>query len=333
MAGNKNQKLKLLYLLDILAHKSDEENPLSALEICELLNEVGITAERKSIYKDISVIRDFGYDIIATKTPKAGFFMSQREFELPEVRLLMDAVQSASFITPKKTHELIQKLNTLVSEKQALVLQNQIYVDSRIKHGNEEIYYNIDNINTAISKGCKITFKYIRRQIDLKTKARSETKVFTVSPYALLWSNDHYYLISNNEKYDDLMHLRVDRMKGVTLLEDVPVRHFSEVSDYKKSFDTADYANKTFNMFGGEVKTVEIRCANSMLEEVFDRFGPEVPIRMSGADHFVFRINAMLSEGLVSWIISFGLVEVIAPIELRRMVTERVKRLTEVYKV
>lgn len=333
MAGNPLQKQKLLYLLDILLHKTDEDHPLNATEICDELAKSEIKAERKSIYHDIRVLEDYGYEIISTRYPKTGFYMADRDFELAEVRLLMDAVQSAGFITQKKTKELLVKLNRLVSDHQAIKLRNQVYIDSRVKNANEEIYYNIDHINTAIDEGKKISLKYRRLHMADIINVEEKVKEMVISPYALLWSSDHYYLVGNNEKYDNLIHMRLDRMKNVQVLSDQPLRPFSEVSPYKNFFDIADYAKKSFNMFGGSVMTVELKCPSEIIEEVYDRFGSQIPIRSSGEDHFVFKTNAMLSEGLVSWITSFGTIEVLAPRELREMVCERIEGMKKIYQL
>ena len=333
MAGNKAQKQKLLQILDILFHETDENHPLSAEKICELLADRGITAERKSIYSDISVLKDLDYDVIHTRIGEGGFFLAQRDFEIAEVRLLMDAVQSAGFITAKKTRDLLAKLNRLVSDYQAEDLRSQVFVDARNKFDNEEIYYNIDKINTAINEGKKISFNYYKRIIpDGSVSVKSVAKSFKVSPYALLWSDDHYYLIGNNEKYDNLMHLRVDRMKRVEILEDDYSRDFSEVSKYKNFFDVADYSRKTFKMFGGEQKMIELRCQNEMIEEVLDKFGNNAPIRPQEDGTFLVRTNALISDGLISWILGFDKIEVLAPMELRKQLSERVKKLNQLYK-
>ncbi|MGN1081335.1 MAG: helix-turn-helix transcriptional regulator, partial [Acutalibacteraceae bacterium] len=328
-----NQKQKLIQILNILFHESDENHPLSAEKISEFLAERGVKAESKSIYSDISVLRELDYDILLTRSGDGGFFMGERIFEMAEVRLLMDAVQSAGFITAKKTKELIAKLNLLVSNYQAEELKNQVYVDSRIKYDNEEIYYNIDRIHTAITENKKIDFIYYRRVIpDGSVSAKLSGKAMKVSPYALLWSNDHYYLIGNNEKYDNLIHLRIDRMKKVDILDEAS-RDFSEVSRYKNYFDVADYSRKAFNMYGGEQKLIELRCGNDMIEEVLDRFGSDAPIRPDGEGYFTIRTNALVSDGLIGWILGFDSVEVVSPLELRKKVGERLKKLCKTYHI
>lgn len=333
MAGNKAQKQKLIQILDILFHETDEEHPLSAEKICEILADRQISAERKSIYSDIAVLKDLDYDIIHTRAGDGGFFLAQRDFEIAEVRLLMDAVQSAGFITAKKTRDLLAKLNRLVSDYQAEQLRNQVFVDARNKFDNEEIYYNIDKINSAIIQGKKITFNYYKRIIpEGSVSVKSVGKIFKISPYAMIWSDDHYYLIGNNEKYDNLIHLRIDRMKRVEVLEEEYSRDFSEVSKYKTFFDVADYSRKAFKMYGGEQKMIELRCSNEIIEEVLDRFGMNAPIRPQEDGTFLVRVNAMISDGLISWILGFDEIEVLAPMELRKQLSVRVKKLADMYK-
>lgn len=244
MAARRGQKLKLLYIVKILTQLTDEEHPMSATEICERLAECGVTAERKSIYNDIECLVSFGYDIIFTRTPKNGYFLASREFELPEIFLLCDAVRTAKFISEKKTRELTAKLDGLISKYQSKRNIHGIYIDSSNKTHNEELFYNIDSINTAITEGKKIKFTYSKRVLQEGKNIITESKTRIVSPYAMTWQFDYYYLIGNYEKYDNLMNLRIDRIHSVEILDE-PIRHFSEVSDYSDTFDVADYTKKT----------------------------------------------------------------------------------------
>lgn len=325
-------KLKILYIVDILRKYSDEEHPINATEICEHLAEFGIRAERKAIYDDIENLIFYGFDIIKTRTPRTGFFLASREFELPEIYLLTDAVQSADFITPKKTRELVAKLETMMSADQARARENSIYIDYRHKCDNEEIYISIDTLRTAIEEGKKASLKYRTRKITEDRKITVSEKEFVVSPYALIWMDDHYYLVCNNERYDNLMHLRLDRMKSVCCLEQ-PYRHFREVSEYKERFDIADYAAKSFNMYGGELREIELACNFGILEQVIDRFGDRIHIIGLDDGRFRFRIKGMVSEGLVGWIMQFcGEIEVCSPPELRSMICEKLELLEKTYK-
>lgn len=331
MGGTKGQKIRLLYLADIFKKYTDEANPLSSAELIEKLADYGITAERKAIYDDISVLCEYGLDIIKTRIPRAGFYLAERDFEIPEIYLLSDAVQAASFISRKKTHELIEKLERMLSRSQAKSVSRSVYIENRNKCSNEEIFYNIDAATRAIEEGKKLSLKYCRREI-LDGRLSVGEKKLTVSPYGLLWSGNHYYLVCNNEKYDNLMHLRLDRMKRVTVTSE-PARHFSQVSEYNNYFDIADYAQKSFNMFGGELKSLTLRCDNALLEQIIDRFTDKISIREEGENRFSFTSKALISEGLIDWIMQFGDgVEVVAPTDLREMVKSKAQKIVEKYK-
>ena len=333
MAGKRNTKLKLLYLKEILEKYSDEQHVLNSNDIAERLeNEYGLVCERKSIYKDIEVLMDYGMDIIKTRTPKNGYFVASGSFELAEIRLLSDAVQAADFITKQKTKKLIEKIEGFTSIYQAEVLKKQVYIDNRAKSTNESIYYVIDKLDEAIKSGKKVRFVYSRRKMDEKYAARKETRTFTLSPYALIWSQDHYYLVGNNEKYDNLMNVRIDRISQVEVLAQ-SVRPMEEVCAYSHYFDAADYAAKTFNMFSGELQMIELKCSNGIIEQMFDRFGERINTRRADDTHFLLRTEASISAGLVSWIMQFGTdLEVIAPAELKEMVAQRAEMILRIYK-
>ena len=202
LAGKKDSKLKLLYIKDILETYSDEENVLNAGDIAQHLYELGIECERKSIYKDIDILIEYGLDIIKTSKPKTGWFIASREFEPAELRLLSDAVQAANFISKKKTRSLLEKTERLTSVENAKKLRKQVFIDSRNKCNNEEIFYSISSLDEAIKNFNKVKLTYVKRKLDNKFAATNEKKEFILSPYALIWSNDHYYLVANNEKYD-----------------------------------------------------------------------------------------------------------------------------------
>lgn len=332
MAARRGQKVKLLYIIKILTECTDEEHPLSATEICEKLATYDITAERKAIYDDIECLISFGYDIIGTRVPKSGYFLASRDFELPEIFLLGDAVRTARFISEKKTRELTSKLDSLLSRYQSDRRIKGIYIDGSNKTRNEEIFYNIDTINTAIESGKKITLRYSKRVLKNGREIVTEYKERKVSPYAMTWQDDHYYLIGNYDKYDNLMHLRIDRMRGVTLTNE-PWRHFSEVSDYKDTFDVADYTKKLFGMFGGETDEIKLRCSNKVIEQVADRFGENIFITNVTDSTFDFSAKAAVSEGLITWVMNYGdSVEVLKPTSLRDKVRDRAKKILEIYK-
>ena len=332
MPARRGQKIKIVALLNILKEQTDENNPLNAQEICSKLNEMGIDAERKSIYGDIEELNNFGYDIIHTRTPKAGYYLASRDFEIPEVYLLTDAVCAASFITVKKTRELVKKLGGLLSEEQAKNREKGMYIDNGHKCDNEEIYYNIDTLSNAIEQRKKVELIYRVRNIDKNRKIVFSEKKYVVSPYALIWQNEHYYLVANHEKYNNLMHIRVDRMKKVKITES-DFRHFKEVSEYKDKFDIADYAKKSFQMYAGEPTEIELECKERILEQVVDRFSDKIFIKNFENSTFSFTTKVLLSEGLVNWILQFGdEIKVKSPDTLYNLVKNRIEELSQIYK-
>ncbi len=332
MAGNANAKMKLLVLADIFRRHSDEDHILNSADIIDYLQESGIDAERKSLYSDIAILREYGMDIISTTSPKKGYFLGSRDFELAEVRLLSDAVQAADFISPSKTRALVAKIGGFASEHQEKKLKEQIYIDARQKCSNEEIYYSIDALDTAIKAGKRVRLQYARRVMGEKFTARKESRAFELSPYALIWSNDRYYLIANNAKYDNLSHWRIDRIHSVEVLQE-NIRPIHEVSEYRAMFNTADYVGKKFNMFTGTTDVVELDCDADILEQILDRFGENVNLRKGGTpERFSVRFTATVSDGLVSYIMQFGEhARVVFPDTLRDMVKEKARRICEVY--
>lgn len=334
MPNKSNQKLKLLLILQNLLKNSDENNPIDAAELIQDLEKNGIQAERKSIYKDIEILQSFGYNIMKTRTPKCGYFICERDFELAEIRLLCDAVQAANFISPNKTKVLLSKIFSLTSVSQAEKIEKQVYVENRNKAKNETIYYTIDKLDTAIQNNCKVEIVYRKRKINETNEIDYEEKTHCISPYSLIWMNDHYYLVGNNVNHSNLMITRVDKIKSVKILEDSPSRSFSDVSPYKDKFDSADYVNKHLNMFSGDPQEVELICDNSLIDDILDKFGENVNIFKNGDDKFRITINVAISEGFVSWVLQYGgKIKVKQPVELRTMILDRVDAIKKVYQI
>ncbi len=329
-----NSKLRLLHVLDLLLSESDDDHLLEVDQILLYLENHNIVCERKSVYDDVRTLQDFGYDIISRKGSGGGYALVSRDFEAAELRLLCDAVQAAGFITPKKTRQLIKKLTKLTSAPQAEILQKQVYVDNRPKSGNEEIYYHIDKLDRAIQSHVQVSVLYRRRYLTADNTVGNEDVLHTVSPYALIWSDDHYYLIGNKEKYQNLMTLRVDRIKKLELLPDTPARPFSEVSPYKTAFDTADYAKRHFHMFSGTPEPVELAFDPSLLEQMLDRFGDDVRFRRSDTGKLELRTEAAVNEGFVSWLLQFGSqIYVKKPESLKVRLFEKAREVEHVYKI
>ncbi len=323
--------LRLLFLADIFRRQTDENHVYSAVQLVSMLSEYGVACERKSIYRDIDNLKEYGMDIVNIRTPIRGYYLRSRKFSTPEVRLLIDAVQAAKFISEKNTKSLIYKIGGLVSEYQEEELREQIYVDGSFKTDKEDLYETIRILDKAIKSRKQIILKYARRTIENKYLVRNDGKTFLVNPYAMLWSNDHYYLICNNNKYSNLMHLRLDRIVELEML-DSPVKHFSKVSQYSDKFDIADYSNKIFNMFSGEEANITLSCSNAILDEILEKFGDNVPIKIDENDRFRIKAEVEMSEGLVSWILQYGSdIKVLHPKSLARAVKEKAERILELY--
>lgn len=332
MASRTGQKLKLLYIVKILKENSDEEHPISAAGIITKLLGYGITAERKAIYDDIECLSEFGFEIIKTRMPKAGYFLADRDFELPEIYLLEDAVRTAHFITEKKTRDLCKKLDKMLSVYQLKRNLSGIYINTDGKTKNESIFYNIDTISRAIDAKHKIKFKYGVRELNANREIVTVYKDRVISPYAMTWQDDHYYLIGNYDKYNNPVHLRIDRMKSVEETGE-KYRHFSEVTKYSDSFNVADYTKSLFDMFAGERENVHLKCDKRLLEHIVDRFGDSIFVTNVTDTHFEITVQCAVSHGLVSWLAGFADdIEVLSPEKLRDMMSERAKKILKLYK-
>lgn len=296
---NPNQKLKLMYLAKLLTEKTDENHTLTVPEMISHLSRQGISAERKSIYDDLEQLRLFGMDICSVKSKSTGYYIASRDFELPELKLLVDTVQASKFITHKKSLELISKIEKLTSHENAKLLQRQVYVTNRVKALNEKIYYSVDKIHEAIAQNKKITFKYFSLDINKNKVYRKNGENYTESPVALTWDDENYYLITYKQKYGDYTHFRVDKMEQVELTDEDRV-----LSD--KPFDLSSYAKTTFQMFGGEETAVEIQFENALVGAIFDRFGTDIPIIKKDDEHFICHVKVAATTQFLSWIISFG---------------------------
>jgi len=313
MARSSGQKLKLLYIIKILEENTDENHVMSTAELIERLEAQGIHSERKSIYDDIEKLCDFGYDIITVHSRLGGgYYMASREFELPELKLLVDAVQSSRFITVKKSRELIKKLEAKAGKHDAGKLQRQVYVAGRIKTENESIYYNIDNIHRAIQENKQISFTYMdwNMQKKMVPRANGEKKV---SPWALIWREENYYLVAFDAKDKIIKHYRVDKMGKVQLLK--------EPRDGVEQFDDLDitaYTNQTFGMYGGTEEIVTLQLPKCLVGVVLDRFGKEVDIRSVNKDTFRVRARVAVSGQFFGWLTGIGKdAEIVAPVTVK----------------
>ena len=301
MAKSSGQKLKLLYIIKMLEENTDEAHPMSTADIIRRLEAEGIHSERKSIYDDIEKLCDFGYDIIQVQSRLGGgYYMASREFELPELKLLVDAVQASRFITTRKSRELIKKLETKAGKHDAGKLQRQVYVAGRIKTENESIYYSIDTIHKAIQENRQICFTYMDWNLK-KQLVERENGFKQVSPWALIWREENYYLAAF-EKEDGIMkHYRVDKMGNVVVLLEP-----REGMELFAKIDPAVYTNRTFGMYGGQEQTVTLRFPKKLIGVVMDRFGKEADIREDGKDFFLVRVSVAVSGQFFGWLAGIG---------------------------
>ena len=309
MAKVVTNKLRTLYIMDALLAKSDADHRLSTLDLMATLNANGINVERKSIYDDLETLKEWGMDIIYTKEKPAGYYLASRDFELPELKLLVDAVQSSKFITEKKSRDLIKKLERLASESEAKQLHRQVFIANRIKTQNESIYYNVDKIQEAIQANQKISFTYYKWNTDKELVARNGGKPFVISPWSLTWDDENYYMLG----YDDLTglvkHYRVDKMQKINLEKN---KRTGE-AEFDK-FDLAKFAKSTFGMYGGKHETVTLECDNSLIGAILDRFGTDVMIIKTDDEHFCMRHEVALSGQFYGWLVGLGpKVKIISP--------------------
>lgn len=333
MAGNPKQKVKLLFMAEIFLKYSDEKHCLPIKAIEEKLAEKGVICERKSIANDIQILKEAGMDIRKGNIPSRGFYLAERQFVMAELRMLIDAVQSSPFISRKKTRDLSEKLLSLTSESQAELLKSQVYTEVRKKSDNEEILHNIDTIQNAINQGKKVRFIYHHRQLVNNIPVFDAGKDFIISPYATMWDSDKYYLVGNYEKYNDLSHYRIDRMKRVEILKE-DARPFRQVCTYAERFDVADYANKVFNMFSGDSpEPIELECEMALLDSIIETFGLNIPYRQISEDKFSVRVYAVANEGFARWVLNFaGGVVVKSPASLVQILRKIVFKMNMTYR-
>ena len=302
MARSSFQKLKLLHVMNYLLQNSDEENPVTVNQIINYLDSNGISAERKSVYDDIEALRVFGMDIVEVKGGRFyGYYVASRTFELPELKLLVDSVQSSKFITHKKTASLIKKIETLASYHNAQLLNRQVFVKNRIKTMNESIYYNVDEIHNCISNNRKIQFLYFEYNVAKERQYRRDGAFYVVSPFAMTWDDENYYMVAYDSDAGMIKHYRVDKMEKISMLDEE-----RDGQEAYQALDMAIYARKTFGMFTGEETNVQLRFENHLVGAVLDRLGREVFIIADGPDHFTVRTDVVVSPQFFAWVLGFG---------------------------
>lgn len=328
MAKNSGQKLKLLYIVKILTEESDEQHVVSTKMLIEKLAAYGISAERKSIYDDIARLQEFGYDIIQSDNRNGGgYYLASRDFELAELKFLVDAVQSTRFITQKKSSQLIKKLECLVSKHDAKSLQRHVYVSGRVKTENESIYYSIDSLHKAIQENKQISFTYMEWNSKKQLVPRKAGQEYVVSPWTLICQEENYYLAAYDENAQIIKHYRVDKMANIQILSDKRVG----ATEYEK-INPAEYTNRTFSMYGGELEDVSLTFPERLIGVVIDRFGKEIPVRME-EDKLRARVKVVVSPPFFGWLATVGKdVQIVSPEHVKEEYITWLETLLKEYK-
>ena len=300
MSKSDNQKLKILYIRDYLEKNSHEDQPVRASELIYMLeHDHNILCERKTIYSDIEALKDFGMDIVSIPGKNGGYYLASRNFELPEVKLLINAVQSSRYLTEKKSKELIEKLCDQCSIQDAGLVRRDVRVSGRVKSMNESIYYNIDAIQDAISQGKQISFRYFDWGIDGQRHYREKT--YSASPYGLCQDSENCYLLAWSQRHG-ITSYRIDRMSHIQILPEnrIPCPELTGAA-----FN--EHANRLFQMYSGEIVNVKMQFEKDFANVVIDRFGKDTMlIPEPDGIHFNFTVPVALSPMFFSWLIGFG---------------------------
>lgn len=294
-----NSKERLLKLLQLLYMQTDEEHPMTTSEIVAYFENQGVPTYRKTIQADIDLLIEFGLDIVEVKSTQTSYFCATRCFELPELKLLIDAVASSKFITAKKSRELVDKLSVFASVYQAESLKRQLYTVGRIKQENESIYYTVDLLHAAIRDKKKIIFRYYEYTTEKKKVWKHNGIPYKFSPYALFWNEDKYYIIGFSDNHDKIVKFRVDRME-------IPKELDEPAKERPQNFDAAEYAIKIFDMFDGREVKVVLLCDNSLIKVIIDRFGEDITITTYDETRFIVEVEVSTSPTFFGWVFQFG---------------------------
>lgn len=328
MAKGSNQKLKLLYLARIFTQETDDEHALTLQEIAAKLNGYDVNAERKTLYQDFEELRRYGMDIISDKRGRETYyFLGSRDFELPELKLLVDAVQSSKFITDRKSRELIRKLEALVSRYQARQLHRQVIISGRVKTMNESIYYNVDKLHEAVNGNVQIRFQYYQWNLNRELVPRRDGAMYQVSPWCLTWNDENYYLVGYDAQEDKIKHYRVDKMQRISLTDQPRLGQ----ARFREE-DTLGYTRGLFGMYGGEELTVTLEAENGMAGILIDRFGKDIWLEPCDAEHFYAKVSVAVSPHFFGWLMGLGSgIRIVAPETAVQAMRAEVRRLAGAY--
>ena len=324
-------KEKLLYILERLK-KTDEQHPVNTNDLIAYLTEKGVTAERKSVARDIEALRQAGYSIILCDEFKRGYYMTDQLFEDYELKIIADAVSGAKFITYDDTVSVIDKLCELASPTGEEIIREHTFVDEKIKSKNKKVRFNIDRVITAIKTGKRITFQYFEIAPDGKMQLKRDGHVYEISPYYLCWDDDRYFLIGNSKSHDHLIHFHVEMMTNVEITR-TPIRPRSEIEELRGNFSIGDYLRRSVNMYGGESVRLVLECNEKIAKDVRTEFGEEIRTFPVGENRFRTDVYAAEGEGLIRWLMQFSAedLKVVSPENIKEEIKERSKKLFKLY--
>lgn len=331
MAKGENQKLKMVYLLKIFLEETDEDHMLTMSEVIDRLNWYGVNADRKTLYNDFAELnRMTGVEIVQTREGRNTYYsLGERLFELPELKLLVDSVQAAKFITDRKSNELIHKLENLASKYEARQLQRQVILTGRVKTPNRAVYYNVDKLHDAIGENRQIKFLYFQWNVKKEQVLRHDGAYYRISPWYLVWDDEYYYLVGYDSKEDTVKHFRVDKMKNISVVDEP-----REGMEKFEGSDVAKYAKSLVGMFGGEKTTVTVEAANDMAGVFIDRFGQDIWMQPVDSSHFRARLEVVPSRQFLGWIFALGdSVKITAPETVVAQMRESAQALVRKYGV
>jgi len=311
--GGKSTRRRMNLLVKYLYENTDENHPATTPELLEHLEKNGIRTNRKTLKADMDFLcgDESLFDVVEVRSKPNRYFWGDRWFELPELKLLADAVVSSRFITEKKSRQLLEKLARFAGVEDRKALDRHIMIGNRVKSGNEDIYYSVDYINDAINSGRQIRFNYEEYNAKKELVLRGDGEVYSLSPYVLYWSDDFYYVVGWSEKHHSVSNFRVDRMKNVEITEERAIAP-------PQGWNIDDYSKKVFEMYTGEVVSVTLECENKFMKYVVDHFGENVMTRVLDEEHFLAFPEVSLSPNFYSWVFGFGgKIRIIGPQSVR----------------
>lgn len=310
MAQEFSQKIKLLKLMELLRQDSDEQHPLLAYQICQRLEDQGISCDRRTLSRDLKVLDQYGYEVMSTMVShEKAYYVEDRSFSIPEIKILIDAVQAASFITDKKTAELIEKLADLGGSHRADILKSNIVNFNTRKHRNESIYYSVGFLEDAIEQNKKVIFRYFDLDENGEKVYRRDGHHYVVEPIALVFNEDNYYLVSYSSRHDSTANYRVDRMDAVEIIDD-------DICEKALAYreDIAGYTEQTFKMYSGQVEDVMLQFDNALIGSVYDKFGEEIKMLRVNDEKCATSVKVRISPTFWGWLFQFGKkMEILSP--------------------